>query len=295
MSLIERAVHERRRPATATAAIGARPPSVGNLIRPRVQTPSGQRSEISNTPVVPADRCIELDLKQLAASSHLVPRNLRSPLAREISAIKRALEPSITDGREGRPEGPLVVAVTSTNPREGKSFLSLNLGFFYLFSEVRPVLLVDMDTIACGLSRSLGVADRSGLAERVPEQLQQIGDCLLQTRREPLSILPAGKLPASAVDWTRRDCQQMVSMARKMAPPNGVIIIDTAPLTALPTAHLLCDYVDRALFVVGAGQTTPDQIALALAQIGNQQAVRFVLNRASIASTAAEYRYKPGG
>ena len=127
MSLIERAVHERRRPATATAAIGARPPSVGNLIRPRVQTPSGQRSEISNTPVVPADRCIELDLKQLAASSHLVPRNLRSPLAREISAIKRALEPSITDGREGRPEGPLVVAVTSTNPREGKSFLSLNL------------------------------------------------------------------------------------------------------------------------------------------------------------------------
>ena len=50
MSLIERAVHERRRPATATAAIGARPPSVGNLIRPRVQTPPDHRSEISNDP-----------------------------------------------------------------------------------------------------------------------------------------------------------------------------------------------------------------------------------------------------
>ena len=122
---------------------------------------------------MPADRCIELDLKQLAASSHLAPRNLRSPLAREISAIKRALEPSITDARESRPEGPLLVAVTSTNPGEGKSFLSFNLGFFYLFSEVRPVLLVDIDTIACGLSRSLGVADRSGLAERVPEQLRR--------------------------------------------------------------------------------------------------------------------------
>ena len=84
-------------------------------------------------------------------------------------------------------------------------------------------------------------------------------------------------------------------MARKMAPPNGVIIIDTAPLTALPTAHLLSDYVDRVLFVVGAGQTTPDQIALALAQIGNQGAVRFVLNRVVGNATTADYAYGSRG
>ena len=206
---------------------------------------------------MPADRCIELDLKQSAASSHLVPRNLRSPLAREISAIKRALEPSITDAREGRPEGPLVVVVTSTNPREGKSFLSLNLGFFYLFSEVRPVLLVDMDTIACGLSRSLGVADRPGLAERVPEQLQQIGDASRRPGGSRLSILPAGKLPASAADWTRRDCQQLVSMAREMAPANWRhhhrhSAVDR-PADRAPAVRLC----RSRLFVVGAGADRP--------------------------------------
>ena len=281
---------DRREPPTAAAGTPSRLASETPSVR-TVEPPTRLPFRPST---VPSDRRFTLDLDRLGRQRHLVPRNLRTPLAREISTVKRSLDRAVEQRRDARPERSTLVLVTSTNPREGKSFLSLNLGLHYAFSDSRPVLFVDADTIARGLSRYLGVAERPGLAEHVPARMPLLEECLLQADREALSVLPAGAMAAASTDWTRRDCEQLALGLRRLAPDNAVIVVDTAPLSALPTAQLLGDYVDHVLFVVGAGQTKPDQIALALAQIGNQETVSFVLNRASIAPNADGLRVQGG-
>jgi len=76
---------------------------------------------------------------------------------------------------------------------------------------------------------------------------------------------------------------------RRLAQPGAVVIVDTPPVLAVPTAHLLADHVDQVLFVVGAGLTRPEEIRSALALLPAQDKVSFVLNRGLVPSLAVDY------
>jgi Mrp family chromosome partitioning ATPase len=287
VSLIERAV-----------AASRRDPPPGRILPRRTTAPArfvaeaGADRPFQRSPEIPPERRFTLDLARFARRGHLVPGNLRSPLAQEVNALKRGLYRALEEHRGSPWEGPLVLMVTSTKPGEGKSFVSLNLALSFLFVDGRRVLLVDADGADGGLSRELGVPGRPGLSDELRAGELRLDDRLLGAERHRLEVLPAGSTSSvGALDWTRQDCQRLAHALRRLTMVNEVIVIDTPPVSVLPTAHLLADYVDHILFVVGAGQTRPDEIALALAQLSDRDATSFVLNRVIAAPGPAEYSY----
>ena len=290
MSLIERAVQERRgrievvRPSEqASSRAAAREAPLKPLAGMPVAADTGD---------LPSDRVISLDFPALARRRLVAPGNLRSRLALELSGIKRAIARNEAGAPSGDAEATKLVLVTSANPGEGKSFLSLNLGLSYLFGETRPVMLADADTIGAGLSRALGLRDRTGIGEEVTDGRMGLDRCLLRVAGHDLWIAPAGR-ETGAAEWTSRDCQRLALALRRLAPAGSVIVVDTPPLSALPAAHFLADHADQILFVVGAGRTRPEEIGLSLAQIADHARVNFVLNRVLGGSEvrSSTYRY----
>jgi protein-tyrosine kinase len=290
VSLIERAVKERRGPLEVVRPAGDAS-GVAVSMEP-LKPPLVDASATGWIRDLSSERVIRLDFPALARRRLVAPGNLRSRLALELSGIKRAIARSEANVRPGNGDGTMLVLVTSANPGEGKSFLSLNLGLSYLFGETRPVLLADADTIGAGLSRALGLADRPGIGEEVKTSDVALDRCLLQVAGHDLWIAPAGRETGSA-EWTSRDCQRLAQGLRRLAPAGSVIVLDTPPLSALPAAHLLADHADHVLFVVGAGRSRREEIGLGLAQIADHERVSFVLNRALGGSDvrSSTYRY----
>ena len=295
MSLIERAAAmaaaSRRRDPPAPPPRGTVPPAAAEAGRPARREPAPTPVAAPAPAPAPAPaRRFALDLAALGRRGHLVPGNLRGPLAREVNAVKRGLHRILGD----RQERQLVLMVTSTKAGEGKSFVSLNLALSFLLVDARRVLLVDADDVRGGLSRELGLPEGPGLAEEMRTGELRLDERLLGAERHRLEVLPAGSLSATGAEWTRHDGQRLVLALRRLAAArDAVVVIDTPPLAACPTAHLLADHVDHVLFVVGAGRTRTDEIAHALAQLADHRATSFVLNRATAPATPAEYGYGP--
>jgi receptor protein-tyrosine kinase len=289
VSLIERAVAaSRRAPASP----------LGRSLQRDAAVPVGVVADVgadrsrSRSPEIPPERRFTLDLARFARQGYLVPGNLRTPLAQEVNAIKRRLRRALED-RQGSPwDRPPVLMVTSTKPDEGKSFFSLNLALSFLFVDARRVLLVDADIVGGGLSRELGVLERPGLSDELRTSGElRLDDRLLGAAPHRLEMLPAGSSSGTYGDWTRHDGQRLVLALRRLAVGDAVVVVDTPPVSTLPTAHLLADYVDHILFVVGAGRTRREEIALALGQLSEPEATSFVLNRAVAAPMPAEHGY----
>jgi receptor protein-tyrosine kinase len=286
VSLIERAVRERRGPVEVVRPAGDAV-RMGSPQPPLIIAPAAGRIRD-----LPSEQVISLEFPALARRRLVVPGNLRSRLALELSGIKRAIARSEANAGPDNDSGTMLVLVTSTNSGEGKSFLSLNLGLSYLFCETRPVMLADADTIGASLSRVLGLADRPGIGEEVANGDVALDRCLLQVAGHDLWIAPAGR-ETGVAEWTSRDCQRLAQALRQLAPAGSVIVVDTPPLSASPAAHFLADHADQVLFVVGAGRTRPEEIGLGLTQIADHARVSFVLNRVLGGSDvpSATYRY----
>src|SRR4051794_32211387 len=106
----------------------------------RVVTASRRDRELPETGLA---RSFGLDLVRLRRERYLVPGSFGSAFAREVNVIKRGLWRVLLNCGTQANGCPVILVVTSTKPREGKSFLSTNLALSLLFADTRPVLLVD--------------------------------------------------------------------------------------------------------------------------------------------------------
>jgi hypothetical protein len=242
-------------------------------------------------PAMAPARTFTLDLAPFGNRGYLVPGNFSSAFAREVNVIKQSLWRVFRDSKGSAAERPVVLLIASTKPREGKSFLSINLAFSFLFADSRRVLLVDADAERHDLSKSLGVEEAPGLTDMLQEDGIALEDCLLRSEREQLEIISAGTASAAGANWTRRGCERLMGGLRRLAAPDALVVIDTPPLLTAPVAYLLADHVDHVLFIVGAGQARVDEIQLAVAQLPDQSRVSFVVNRAEATRSAAGYAH----
>lgn len=269
-------------PAAIQGRRGASPKAPAG---PRDREAAGQACD-QLAEIAPARR-FALDLARLRRHRYLVPGNFAGTFAREINVIKRSLWRVLLDSGTEAGGRPIVLVVTSTKPREGKSFLSLNLALSFLFADSRRVLLVDADTQRRDLSRTLGLADSPGLGGWLGAEGATLDEYLLRAERERLDVVPAGPPSASGLDWTRRGCEQLVAGLRRLAAPDAVVVVDTPSILEAPAAHLLAEHADHVLFVVGASRCRVDEIGFAVAQFPEQERVSLVLNRATAAQVAA--------
>lgn len=158
------------------------------------------------------------------------------------------------------PAAPRTLLVTSAQPSEGKSFISVNLAVA-LAETGRPVLLVDADFRrpvchhAFGLdlpSTGLSTLLYRGLA---PESV------VVPSGVPNLAFLPAGPRPADPAALL--SSERVVELLDRAAERYHWIVIDSPPVLAASDAAVLASSVDGVLLVVRAHATPVDAVQLA--------------------------------
>lgn len=140
-----------------------------------------------------------------------------------------------------------VVLVTSTQPGEGKSFVSLNLAISLSLMDKR-VLLVGLDLRKPTVAKYLGVNHKEGVTSYLSGQTDDVQSLILRLEGYPnLKVLPAGVIPPNPNELIIR--QRFDDLFNELRPEYDFIILDTAPVGAVSDTYLVDRVADVCLYV----------------------------------------------
>jgi capsular exopolysaccharide synthesis family protein len=205
----------------------------------------------------------------------------------------RTLRSRLYQAREKHPLSK--VLVTSPLPKEGKSFVTANLGQVLVQQQGKRVLLVDADLRNPHLHLTLGAEPGPGLSDYLRAETDEFS-IIQGGPMENLFLIPAGSKnenPAELVASGR-----MNTLLNRLQPLFDWIIVDSPPAAAVSDAALIANYCDGVLLVVRSN-ATPFDIAQRARQEFGDNLIGVVLNGISTVPEYTQYYYnaygKPNG
>ena len=153
-----------------------------------------------------------------------------------------------------------VILVTSSMSREGKTFISLNLGATLVLAGKRAVVL-EMDLRQPALLNMLGLSTQLGITDYIQSEDVTI-ESLLQPvpQVEGLFVIGAGQLVSNPAELMMSS--KMGYLLNELRESFDNVIIDTAPVGKVADVFTLHRYVDQTVYVVRNGFTLKKQIEL---------------------------------
>lgn len=185
--------------------------------------------------------------------------------------------------------------ITSPLPKEGKSFITANLGQVLVRQKGRRALLVDADLRNPHLHAVLGAEAGPGLSDYLQGKADEFS-VIQRGPMENLFLIPAGSSndnPAELVSSGR-----MGTLLKRLEPLFDWIIMDSPPAVAVSDAALLANYCDGVILVVRSN-ATPFDVAKRARQEFGENLVGVVLNGIDTLPEYSQYYYnayaKPNG
>lgn len=233
---------------------------------------------------------IILDGKQLTERGFIYSSNSAHHIQEEFRHIKRKLLNNAFGPAAKTLKHSNLIMVSSSNPNEGKTFISINLALSIALEQDKTVLLVDADVLRPSLHRELEFESKQGLLEYLLDEVPSLSNIIYNTSIPNLKLIPAGKphhltneLLASA---------KMASLAEELAQryPDRIVIFDCPPILGVTETPVLSSLVGQAVIVVEESKTKLDNVKKAVAQLNEDIAIGFVMNK-TVRSKKDEYGY----
>lgn len=222
---------------------------------------------------------VKIAVERLAQRGILSPLGEKTRTAEEFRMVKRRVLAGAF-GRDGQqlPRGNLVM-VTSAKPREGKTFTAINLAISIALEKDVHVLLVDADLVRPTVLRNFGVTADRGLVEVLEDPRLNVGDVMLRTNIDKLSLLPAGSFHRMAPELLASERMRTIMDELASRYSDRIIIFDSPPLLATSEPTVLARQVGQIIFVVEAERTSEVGVRTALGLIADCPEVAMVLNK----------------
>jgi succinoglycan biosynthesis transport protein ExoP len=201
---------------------------------------------------------------------------LSGPVPHDFGEAFRALRTALV--ASSGTDATRLIAITSTQPLEGKTTTAVNLALALAIGGAR-VLLIDADMRRPSLHKAMRLPNDRGLAEllsgkaRMREVVQRCGD-------PNLLVIPAGHTPPNPSELLASD--RMRAFLHQLATgPFDWVIVDTPPVLAVTDAVVLAPLVHSVSFVVGAEMTRwrLAERAIETLQAGHPRSIAAILNR----------------
>ena len=264
MSIIEKAIR-RTAEAEATRAVAAVPAP-----RASVQTLASMAR---------GKTLVDLRSDALRATGLVVTEDKARMRRNEFRSIKTpVLAAASTHERANLAQRTSVVAVLSSLPGEGKSYVSFNLASSLAMEYDVTTVLIDGDVARHQLSSLLGVYDRPGLSDYLSNEHVSLEDVLLPTVEPSVFFIPSGK-------W-REDVSELIASARmrtlleSLGQPTGrsIAVLDCPPLLVTSESSALMSVTDQLLFVVRANYSQQSTVEDAASKLDRGKTIHVVLN-----------------
>jgi succinoglycan biosynthesis transport protein ExoP len=175
-------------------------------------------------------------------------------------------------------ESTRVIAVTSSQPLEGKTTTACNLAVALALGGSR-VLLIDADMRRPGLHKTIGLPNGLGLSNLLVGQAR-VREVVQRTTEPNLFVITAGRTPPNPSELlsSERMSQLITNLAHG---PFDWVVIDTPPVLAVTDAVIIAQKVAGVVFVIGSEMTrrVHAERALETLQNGRARGIGVVLNR----------------
>ena len=175
-------------------------------------------------------------------------------------------------------EATRVIAVTSTQPLEGKTTTACNLALALAFGGSR-VLLIDADMRRPGLHKTMGLQNGAGLSHLLVGQAR-VREVIQRTADPNLFVITAGRTPPNPSELLASERMNHF-IANLAHGPFDWVVIDTPPVLAVTDAVIIAQKVAGVVFVIGSEMTrrVHAERALETLQNGRVRGIGAVLNR----------------
>lgn len=174
--------------------------------------------------------------------------------------------------------------VTSALPKEGKSFVAVNLAQVLVRQHGRRVLLVDGDLRSPRLHQAFGTQSSPGLVNYLTGDSDEFS-VIQRGSIENLYFLPAGRSVSNAPELVANG--RLKLFLQRVEPLFDWIIVDSPPAVPVADASQLAKFCDGVLLVVRSTVTPVDMARKARQEFADKQLVGVVLN--GISEDANDY------
>jgi len=172
-----------------------------------------------------------------------------------------------------------LIMVSSSNPNEGKTFVSINLALSIALEQDKTVLLIDADVLRPSLHRELEFNNDVGLLDYLRSDISDLSEIIYSTNISNLKIMPAGGAHHLTNELLASD--RMAQLSKELADryPDRVVIFDCPPLLGVTETPVLANLVGQAVVVVEESKTKIEHIKAATSQLNEDLALGFIMNK----------------
>lgn len=151
-----------------------------------------------------------------------------------------------------------VLLITSSIPREGKSFISSNLAL--TFAGVgETVLLIDSDLRLGRIHEIFELPNENGFSDLlISDNVKSTLKCIHKTSYPNLYIIPRGIVPPNPSELLNSEV--LIDFIEAMKKRFDHIIFDGVPINGLPDSLVLAGLVDDVILVTSVGYTSIDDL-----------------------------------
>ncbi len=194
----------------------------------------------------------------------------------EVAESFRVLRSKILMPHDGR-QTPKTIMVTSVLPKEGKSFVTANLGIALAQCVDQHSLLVDCDLRLPSQAKLFGIPNEYGLTDYLKNQTD-IAALIRKTSMEKLSILTSGVPPANPAELLGSSRMHELIAELSSRYPDRFVIFDSPPIKVASETMTLAQVVDGVILVVRHGVSSRVLIEQAIVDIGKHKIIGVVFN-----------------
>lgn len=182
--------------------------------------------------------------RSLSKGERLTPGS-RSSLAEALRIIRTNLEFLLAHVPKNQAK---TIFVTSTLPKEGKTFFSINISKTIAFTGKR-VLLMGMDLRNPKLHKYFDLPGKEGITDYLISQDARIDAFMVKLEGfENLYVLPSGSIPPNPAELLLTE--KLEKLFQDLKTRFDYIIVDTVPSSIVTDTFLLSKYSDAFVYVI---------------------------------------------
>lgn len=224
----------------------------------------------------------------------IVPNAEPTRVTEEFRIIKRPLIALASDRSSNRAPRSNIIMVASAKPREGKTYVAINLAMSLASERDLNVLLIDGDCHRPSIPERLGITAERGLLDVLQDTRLDLADVLIRTDCPNLTILPSGKRVPEATEILASQRMENLMDEISQRYRDRIIVIDTPPILSTSEASVLARQVGQVVFVVEAHATGASAVQEAVSLISVCPHISVVLNKREVGAddgTFGGYNY----
>ncbi len=186
------------------------------------------------------------DIPTSESHEEIINANSRSSSAEAIRIVRTNLEFMLTEVPEGKAK---TIFITSTLPKEGKTFVTANLASTIALSD-KKVLLIGLDIRNPKLTSYYDMPTK-GITNFLSQTENPIEDYIAKIQGyDNLYALPPGAIPPNPVELLLN--KRVDLMFAQLKEQFDYIVVDTAPVSVVTDTLLIAKNADAFIYVVRA-------------------------------------------